>query len=637
MTRFGSYIKNNKDNIDIEQLTHRREKMSVIWDDFEQVQTQIEEEKGITDESENYRAEFEELYFKNMAECDKLMKGVTINSSHSGRTDDPSGIGNSSRSVTPSDNSHHAPPPIKLAALEIPKFSGNYTEWSSYYDIYMAIVHNNNSLSDIQRFFYLRSSLSGDAERSIQCLQTTSDNYQKAWASLIERYNNKRILVQVHTKALFDITPINEESSHQSRKLNDVLSGHIKALETLGQSPKQWGSLLVHLITTKLDFATLRHWESEAHKLDSVTAEQLLEYLQSRFRILEAVESAGNFASALKATKEQSKHKKNTQRSISFATSGEIKCYNCKQSHTIYKCPSFLKLSIIERIKRITGLNLCKICLRSHDGEKCNARPCPKCLRAHNGLLHIVSRNTSADKTINGTSSTSESVVDKRESNRDSANTTETTSVVAHTTRQDVNNQILLSTAVVLAYSNSNELVPCRVLLDSGSQNNFITESMSKCLQLKRRKISYSIIGINQSNHSVSHQVSTKIKSRLRNYETYLDFVIMPKLTSYLPSTSISASDINIPKGIDLADPSFNTSNKIDMIIGSEIFFELICADQIKLAYYGPTFQNTLFGWVVAGPTSSCKEHVQVKNNVISLYCSTSPSLTSLEEQIAKF
>lgn len=164
------------------------------------------------------------------------------------RTDDPSGIGNSSRSVTPSDNSHHAPSPIKLAALEIPKFSGNYTEWSSYYDIYMAIVHNNNSLNDIQRFFCLCSSLSGDAERSIQCLQTTSDNYQKAWASLIERYNNKRILVQVHTKALFDITPINEESSHQLRKLNDVLSGHIKALETLGQSPKQWGSLLVHLI-----------------------------------------------------------------------------------------------------------------------------------------------------------------------------------------------------------------------------------------------------------------------------------------------------------------------------------------------------------------------------------------------------
>ena len=201
----------------------------------------------------------------------------------------------------------------------------------------MALVHNNNSLSDIQKFFYLRSSLSGDAERSIQCLQTTSDNYQKAWTSLIERYNNKIILVQVHTKALFDLAPIDKESSSQLRKLNDLWSGHMKALETLGQSPNQWGSLLVHLITTKLDPITLRHWEIESHKLDNVSAERVLEYLHFRFRILEAVESAGNHVSTSISIKEQSKFKKNTQKSISFVTTGEIKCYNCKQSHTIYK------------------------------------------------------------------------------------------------------------------------------------------------------------------------------------------------------------------------------------------------------------------------------------------------------------
>lgn len=63
------------------------------------------------------------------------------------------------------------------------------------------------------------------------------------------------------------------------------------------------------MITTKLDTASLSLWESEAYKLDSVTAEQLLEYLQSRFRILEAVESTGNFVSTSKVVKEQSKKK----------------------------------------------------------------------------------------------------------------------------------------------------------------------------------------------------------------------------------------------------------------------------------------------------------------------------------------
>ena len=116
LTRFGSYVKDNKDSIEIEQLTHRREKIKVIWDDFEQVQTQIEEEKGVSEESEMYRIDFEELYFKSMADCDKIMKNVSMTSSHSDHTDDSHGIGNSSRSVTLSCNNQYVPPSIKSAA-----------------------------------------------------------------------------------------------------------------------------------------------------------------------------------------------------------------------------------------------------------------------------------------------------------------------------------------------------------------------------------------------------------------------------------------------------------------------------------------------------------------------------------------
>lgn len=54
--------------------------------------------------------------------------------------------------------------------------------------------------------------------------------------------------------------------------------------------------------------------------------------------------------------------------------------------------------------------------------------------------------------------------------------------------------------------------------------------------------------------------------------------MVMSTLTNYLPSMSISSAAVKIPKGIELADPSFNLSQKTDMIIGSEIFFELIFA-----------------------------------------------------------
>lgn len=71
------------------------------------------------------------------------MKNISITSNHFDHIDDSLSIGNSS--ATFSCSNHYVPPSIKLAGLEIPTFSGSYIEWSSYYDIYMTLVHNNKS------------------------------------------------------------------------------------------------------------------------------------------------------------------------------------------------------------------------------------------------------------------------------------------------------------------------------------------------------------------------------------------------------------------------------------------------------------------------------------------------------------
>lgn len=145
---------------------------------------------------------------------------------------------------------------MKLAALQIPTFSGVYTEWVTFYDIFLALVHSNKSLSNIQKFFYLRSVLLRDAKNVVKRLQTTADNYQGVWESLIARYDNKRVLVQVHIQSLFDLESIKKESSSQLRKFIDALTGHLKALGSLGQKLDDWGALLLHLVTSKLDSNT---------------------------------------------------------------------------------------------------------------------------------------------------------------------------------------------------------------------------------------------------------------------------------------------------------------------------------------------------------------------------------------------
>ncbi|XP_011859030.1 PREDICTED: uncharacterized protein LOC105556543 [Vollenhovia emeryi] len=57
----------------------------------------------------------------------------------------------------------------------------------------------------------------------------------------------------------------------------------------------------------------------------------------------------------------------------------------------------------------------------------------------------------------------------------------------------------------------------------------------------------------------------------------------------------------NIPSNIRLADPQFHIPSEIDIVIGTEWFWDLMCVGQIKLGGGKPTLQKTIMGWLVVG------------------------------------
>jgi len=48
---------------------------------------------------------------------------------------------------------------IKLPPMNIPTFDGKFEEWYSYRDQFMSIVHNNETIDDVHRMYYLKTSL----------------------------------------------------------------------------------------------------------------------------------------------------------------------------------------------------------------------------------------------------------------------------------------------------------------------------------------------------------------------------------------------------------------------------------------------------------------------------------------------
>ena len=80
----------------------------------------------------------------------------------------------------------------KLPKLTLPSFSGEYTQWVSFWDQFSTLVDSKVDMANVEKLSYLKLSLKGDAAQIISSLLVTDANYDIAKRKLEERYNNKR-------------------------------------------------------------------------------------------------------------------------------------------------------------------------------------------------------------------------------------------------------------------------------------------------------------------------------------------------------------------------------------------------------------------------------------------------------------
>ena len=153
--------------------------------------------------------------------------------------------------VSTSSNSSTVQNVSRLPKLILPTFGGNPLYWQSFWDSYRAAVHDNPSLSDIQKFNYLRAQLRGDASRSIAGFPLTNANYQRSIELLQERFGQSHRIINAHMEAMLNLpNPTTQLVSLQH--FYDTLETHIRGLEALGKSHESYGGILVPIIHKKL-------------------------------------------------------------------------------------------------------------------------------------------------------------------------------------------------------------------------------------------------------------------------------------------------------------------------------------------------------------------------------------------------
>lgn len=76
--------------------------------------------------------------------------------------------------------------------------------------------------------------------------------------------------------------------------------------------------------------------------------------------------------------------------------------------------------------------------------------------------------------------------------------------------------------------------------------------------------------------------VQIALQSRINNFKTQLNCLIIDRITQQSSINGIKIEDLRIPNGIELADPGLCETGGVDLLIGAEIFFDLLRIGRIK-------------------------------------------------------
>ena len=118
-----------------------------------------------------------------------------------------------------------------------------------------------------------------------------------------------------------------------------------------------------------------------------------------------------------------------------------------------------------------------------------------------------------------------------------------------------------------------------RVLLDPASTASSITEKLANQLQLPKQRQSTCINGIGetQCTNTQNKTVRIDIKSThdSSSLET-LDAIVLRSLTKNLPLQSVPTGDWPHLESLSLADPYFNVSKPIDILLGVDVYHDIL-------------------------------------------------------------
>lgn len=372
------FVDNYEEKQNVLEVPVRLEHLTKLWTDLNQVQSELETlDEGNLDELLKQRTVYESSYYQ--------VKGFLL-SVNKPTTTQPLPSTSSAPNFNaqfPASSSH-----IRLPDVKLPTFSGNLDNWLNFHDLYVSLVHASADLSNIQKFYYLRSSLVGDALKLVQTIPISAANYPIAWNLLTDHFQNPARLKQSYLDALFDFPTLKRETATELHSLVEKFEANVKILRQLGERTEFWDIILIRMLSIRLDPTTRRDWEEYCSTKEIITFQDLTSFIQRRVSVLQTLQNKAPEANMPIVPKKMNP-RSITCHSASQQFNNGRKCIVCNEHHPLYLCPSFSKLDLHTKEKEVRRLQLCKNCLRKgHVVRDCpSSSCCRKCHARHHTQL----------------------------------------------------------------------------------------------------------------------------------------------------------------------------------------------------------------------------------------------------------
>ena len=456
-------------------------------------------------------------------------------------------------------------------------------KWCEFWDSFSASVHKNTSISDIEKLSYLMSKLTGEARQAVSGILLSNGNYSLVVGLLVERYGDAQTVVNSHYVELINLK-LAQNTAKGLRALYDQIEKHL--LKPLKRTLIRTFLFYDHI---KIPKKVLIQLELQKGARNKWTIRELRELFNNYVVARERAKQNNGTAKGVTTEDYYESMVSSAEALIvrSQAVGGKVEnrfsanCRFCNLSHWSDECTKYDTAE--KRKQRIKGS--CFKCLPQGNG----AKDCPKKVTCahrnkrnhHHRSLCPQKFGTAANEQANLAEEIEPEEIEQEDEDLNTENSLISSGevVLMQTARANINNP------------NNGIKENVRLLLASGSQRTYVTESLAKKINLKLgKKEEIMLVTFGSDTPKRIKTPTIKLKIQLKDGSTLkMSANVVPQIAGSIQRRPFNLKSVKNWKYLwtefSLADdfPNVRKTSSVDLLIGNEYYLDIILPQKIEI------------------------------------------------------